>query len=131
MITLLSCRSQQCLGPFTMFLVKRSSETGPFRHLSNLSCLSQSLVSEIHKLWGSTFIENVRIWCKFLKCKKNAQKKGFFYSFIWIDCVKLALLRTEYLSSAVILLKNSPKILHITRRDSLKLNFLYSDQLRW
>ena len=35
MVKVLSFRFQQCFGPITMFLVKGSSETGLFRHLSN------------------------------------------------------------------------------------------------
>ena len=34
-IKALLCRSQQCLGSFTVFLFKASSETWVFRHLSN------------------------------------------------------------------------------------------------
>ena len=37
-------------------------------------------------------------------------------------------LKTEYLSSAVNVLTKSPKILHITKTDFFKLNFVNSDQ---
>ena len=47
---------------------------------------------------------------------------------IWIDWVNLYLLRKEYLSFAVNVLANTPKILHIRKRDFLKLNVLHSDQ---
>ena len=41
---------------------------------------------------------------------------------------KLSLLKREYLSTAVNVLRNSPKILHITKRDFFQLNCLHSDQ---
>ena len=42
-------------------------------------------------------------------------------------CYKLSLLRREYLSSALIGLTNSPKILNITQRDFLNLNIRHRD----
>ena len=57
--------------------------------------------------------------------EKEFQKVFIFLdNCIWIGWVKLSLLRREYLSSAVIVLTNSVKILHITKRDSFRLNFL-------
>ena len=47
---------------------------------------------------------------------------------ICIGCVILSLLRREYLSSAVNLIPNSLKILHITKRDFFRLNCLHSDE---
>ena len=35
MIKVIGWRFEQCLGPFTMFLVEGSSETGLLRHLAN------------------------------------------------------------------------------------------------
>ena len=43
-------------------------------------------------------------------------------------CNKLPLLRREYFSSAVNGLTNSPKILHMTQRDSVNLNCLHRHQ---
>ena len=122
----LLCRFQQCPAPFTMFLVKGSSETGLFRHLSNR--FSLSVFAKNHKLSRSYY---------FLKCSKlelhvkNAvkisQKRFFFWdNSIWIGCVKFSLLRTEYLSSVVNVLTANPKMLHITKRDFFQLNFLCS-----
>ena len=45
-----------------------------------------------------------------------------------MGCIKYSLLRTEDLSQAVDVLKNSPKILHITKSDFFRLNSLHSDQ---
>ena len=47
---------------------------------------------------------------------------------IWIGCGKLSLLTREYLWPAVTVLKNSPKILSITKRDFFKFNFVHNDQ---
>ena len=41
---------------------------------------------------------------------------------------KLSLLRREYLSSAVNVLTNCPKIFHITKIDFFQLNCVHSDQ---
>ena len=55
--------------------------------------------------------------------RKNSEKYFYFWdNYIWIGCVELSLLRTEYLSSVVNVLTNSLKILYITYRDSLQLN---------
>ena len=47
---------------------------------------------------------------------------------MWMGCTKLSLLRTEHLSTALIVLTNSLKLLHITKRDFLQLNCLLLDQ---
>ena len=41
----------------------------------------------------------------------------FWNNSILIGCVKLSVLRREYLPSALNVLKNSLKILHLTKRD--------------
>ena len=45
-----------------------------------------------------------------------------------MGCIKLSLLGTEHLSTALIVLTNSLKILHITKREFLQLNSLPVDQ---
>ena len=61
--------------------------------------------------------------------QKNIEKKLFFLDkCIWIGWIKLSLLRRENLSSAVNVLTNSLKILHVTKRDFFQLNYLHSDQ---
>ena len=67
---------------------------------------------------------------------KNAQNNwekssSFRDKSIWICCVKLPLLRREYLSSAVNLLTNGLKIFQVTKRDSFELNYLHSDRKIW
>ena len=61
--------------------------------------------------------------------EKKIEKKFFYVLDNWISigCVKMPLLRREYLSSAINVLTNSPKMFHMTKRDFLKLNFLDSD----
>ena len=47
---------------------------------------------------------------------------------IWKNSNKFPILRREHLSSAVSVLLNSPKILHITQRDFFNLSCLHRDQ---
>ena len=93
------------------------------------SPFSESVISEIHSLWGSSF---------FWKCSKfnvdyrNAEKNWekvfcFWDNSIWIGCVKLSLLRGEYLSSAVNVLTNSLNILNSGNIDLFQLNYVDSD----
>ena len=67
---------------------------------------------------------------------KNAQRnwqKGFCFwgNSVWIGCIKLSLLRTEYLSSPVNVLTDSLKILHVTKRDLFQLIYLHIHQWLW
>ena len=56
---------------------------------------------------------------------KNSEKVFFFfYNCIWIGCQYLPLLRGEYLSLAVNMLTNSPKILVFTKRAIFQLSVL-------
>ena len=47
---------------------------------------------------------------------------------MWMGCIKLSLFGREHLSTAVIVLTNSLKLLHITKSEFLQLNFLPVDQ---
>ena len=129
MVKVLSFRFEQCLGPYTMLLVEGSSERGLFTHISNIvfrSPLVQKYISyECH-----FFFENVQNWIWVSKMRKQNGEKVFCFWDIWIwTCyIKLFLLSREYLSSAVNLLTNSPKILYITKRDFFQLSCLHSDQ---
>ena len=65
--------------------------------------------------------------------KQKFQKKAFCF---WDNCisigiVKLSLLRTGYFSSAANVLRSSPKIWHVNKRDFFELNFLASHQQLW
>ena len=68
-----------------------------------------------------------------LKNIENNWQKSFCLrdKCIWIGCVKLPLLRREYLSSAVNVLTNNLQIFHVTKRDSFQLSYLHSDQWIW
>ena len=121
-IKLLWFKFQECLGPFTMLHFDGSSETGLFRHVSNhgfLSPLFRKYISyEGHVSWKcSEFNRN------FKNGGKNREKCfPFRDKCIWIGSAKLSLLRKEYLWPPVNVLKNSFKILSITKRDFFEFN---------
>ena len=78
-------------------------------------------------MMGHLFSKMFKIWTRFQKWKKNSEKVFCFWdNSIWIGCIKLSVLRREYLPSELNLLKNSLKILHITNRD-LFVSQLHSD----
>ena len=125
---LLSLRLQQCFKPFAMLSVEGSPKTRLFRHFTNH-------VFRTRKFWKYISYDGHFFWkiCKFNIDFKNAKKNSekffcFWDNCIWIGCVKLSLLRREYLPSALSVLGNSLEILHITNRNFLKVNCLHSDQ---
>ena len=76
-----------------------------------LTTFSESVISEIQNLWGSSFF--AKCW-KFNIYFKNAAKNWeqvfcLWDNCIWIGIVKLSLLRTGYMSSAAKVLTRSPK----------------------
>ena len=85
---------------------------------------------KIHLPWGLSFNwKSSKFNLNFESEKKNSKKVFCFWdSWIWIWCYKLSLLRIEYFSSAVNMSTNSPKILHIPKRNFFQLNCLHSDQ---
>ena len=94
------------------------------------SPFSETVIPEIHRLSGSPFSPKCT---KFNVELKNAEKYSekvfcFWDNSLWIGCVKLSLLRREYLSSAVNVLTNSLKILHSTNLDFSQLNYVQIDQ---
>ena len=60
--------------------------------------------------------------------KKIRKRFLFGDNCVRIGCVKLSLLRREYLLSAVNVLTNSYKALHLTKTDFFRLNYLPNDQ---
>ena len=60
--------------------------------------------------------------------KKSEKAFCFLDNCVRIGCVKLSLLRREYLSSAVNVLTNSYKALRLTKTDFFRLNYLPNDQ---
>ena len=116
LIKVLSWRFQQCLGPFTMLLVQGSSEAGLLdMYLTTFFAVCNS---EVHKQWGSYFFSKFWELNLYFKKGKNESQKVFrvIVNYISIGCIKMSLLRREYLSSAVNVLTNISKILHITKR---------------
>ena len=63
--------------------------------------------------------------------KKNTKREKvfcFLNNCIRIDCVDLSQLISQYLSSPVSVLTNSPKILPIAKRDFSQINVFHIDQ---
>ena len=62
--------------------------------------------------------------------QKKFERKFVFFEILASElvCVKLFLLRREYLPSALSVLGNSLEIFHVTNRDLLRVNSLHSDQ---
>ena len=128
MVKALSLTFQQCLGTFTMLLFEGSLEMGPFRHWSNKVFWVGN--------FGNTSGMRVIVFKKFSKLQldsKNPEKKSEKYFYFWdncisIGCVKLSLLKIQYLPSALSVLGKSIEILHVTSRDFLQVNNIHSDQ---
>ena len=55
----------------------------------------------------------------------------FWDNSVRIGCVKLSLLRREYLPSAVNVLTNTYKALHLTKTEFFPLNHLQNDHKIW
>ena len=74
--------------------------------------------SEIHKLWSSSFFSRCSNFDVDFKNATKSREKTlcFFDNCIEIGYGKFSLLRTEYFSSTVNLLTNSPEISDMTKR---------------
>ena len=90
----------------------------------------ECLISEINQLWGSSFFWKCsKFKVDFENATKNWEKAFCFWDkFVRIGCVKLSLLRKEYLSSAVNVLKKSYKALRLTKTDFFWHKYLPDDQ---
>ena len=95
-----------------------------------LTTFSESVISEIQKLWRSSFHAKFNI--RFKNAAKNSEN---FFCFsdncIWIGIVRLSLLRKGYFSSTANVLTSSPKIWHVNKGDFFQLNWLGSHQWIW
>ena len=132
MVKVLSSRMQECLGSFTVLLVKVSSERILFRYLSNHVFGTPKFRKYIGYDGHLFFWKCSKFNVDFINEQKNWKK--FFYLWdnkIIIGCVKLSLLRREYLSSTLIVLTNTVKILLSTKRAISRLNSVHSDQQIW
>ena len=96
----------------------------------NLTPFSKYVISEIQKLWGSSFISKCsKFNLDFENAAKNSEKVFCFWdNRIWIVVVKLSLLRTGCFSSVANVWTTSPKNWHVNRRDFFENNFFASDQ---
>ena len=82
-----------------------------------LIAFSESAISEIQKLWGSSFFSK-RSKCEldFKHAANNWEKVFYFWdNCIWIGIVKFSLLRTGYLSLAANVLTSSPRFYMLIR----------------
>ena len=96
-----------------------ASQMGIYRRVSG-SEIRKSISYESQVFWKCS---------KFNVDLKNAQNNSekvfcLWHKFIWIGCIKFSLLRREYLSSAVGVLTNSLKTLHVTKSDFFCFNYL-------
>ena len=98
-----------------------------------LTTFHDSVISEIQKLWGSSFFS------KYSKFNLDLEKEGnigekvfsFWEKYIWIGIVKFSLFRTRSFSSVAGVVTSSPKIWHVNKRDFLEHNIVASDQWIW
>ena len=90
----------------------------------------ECVISEINQLWGSSFFwKYSKFKVDFENATKNCEKAFCFGdNYVRNGCVKLSVLRREYLSSAVNVLTNSYKSLRLTKTDFFWLNYLPNDQ---
>ena len=93
----------------------------------------ESVNLEIQKLWGSfSFSKCLKFKLDLKNASKNWEKVfSFWDNCIWIDIVKLSLLRTGYFSLAANVLTSSTKIWHVNKRDFFQLNWIGSDKWIW
>ena len=90
----------------------------------------ECVISEINQLWGSSFFWKCsKFNVDYENSTKNLEKAlSFWDNCVRIGCVKLSLLRKEYLSSAVNVLKNSYKALRLTKTDFFWHKYVPDDQ---
>ena len=87
----------------------------------------------MHWLWGSSFFWKCsKFYVDLRNAEKNSENVFYFWEYsIWIRCVKLSVLRREYLSPAVNVLTKSLNILHGTKIEFFQLISFHSDQYIW
>ena len=90
----------------------------------------QAVASEINKLWASSFFwKYSKLYLDIENTLKNREKVfSFWGNCMWMGCINLCLLGREHLSTALIVLKNSLNVWHITKRDFSQLNCLLVEQ---
>ena len=124
LITVLLSRLQLCLESLNMLTVEGCYKTGLLRHLSNH--VFRSLEFRIYISYDAQFDVDFR----------NAIK-NFEITFSFLDnwnsigCGKFVLSPREHFLATVDVLKNSPKISNITKREIFQLNFFDIDETIW
>ena len=95
-----------------------------------LTMISESVILEIQNLWGSSFSSKCSKFKLDFINEENIREKVFCFrdNCISTSIVKLTLLRTRYLSLAVNMLANSPKIWLVNKKFIFQLNCFASDQ---
>ena len=90
---------------------------------------SECVIWEINQLWrASFFCKCSKFHVHFENPRENWEKAFCFWdNCVRIGCVKLCLLRREYWSSAVNVLTNTYKALHLIKTDFFRLNYLQND----
>ena len=98
-----------------------------------LTTFSESVISEIQNLWGSSFPSKCSTFKLDFEIAAETGEKRFcsWHNWISIGSVKLSLLRTGCFSSAANGLISSPKIWHLNKRDFFQLKWLSSSQWIW
>ena len=128
MVKVVWFKVQQCLVPFTMFLIKGSLE----RTFLDI-CLTTFFGV---RNFGNKAAMRVSFFWKYSKTNRDCQNAAtnwginfcFWDNCIWIGFFKFYLLSRELLWLAFNVLTNSSKILHITKKDFFQLTYLHSDQ---
>ena len=98
-----------------------------------LTTFSESVNSEIQKLWGSIFVSKcLEFNLDFKNTAKNWEKVfSFSDNSIRTGIVKFSLLKRGYFSSASNVLTSSTKILHVNKRYFFQLNWPGNDHWIW
>ena len=128
LIKLLWCRFEQCLGMFSMLLVKGFSQTELFRHLSDNVFRVRNF--KITKPMRTAFLSKCsKFHVDFKNAAENSEEVSSFWdNCIWIGIVKWSLLRRGYFLLAANALTSSPKIWHVNNRDFFQHSWHFSDQ---
>ena len=89
----------------------------------------ECVIWQINQLWGSSFFcKCSKFHVNFENARKSSEKAFCFWdNYFRTECVKLSLLRREYWSSAVNVLTNTFKALHLIKKDFFRLNYLPND----
>ena len=127
-IKVLWCRIHKCLGRFNMLTAKWCSGTEIFREWSD-QVLTVCNLGNTLRITIIFFSEMFKIWSRFHKWNEKLRKIFRFYNnCLWIGNCKWSQSGTEYLSSAVNVLTNNPRISKFNNGDIFRVIFPLSNQ---